>query len=457
MLARLLDLAYLALLVCISPWLAFRSLTQGKYRHGWAQKLRGDVPRREGNQPCLWLHAVSVGEVLQLRPIVEGLARNHPELEFVISVTTTTGHDVACRSYPQCRVVYYPLDFSWAVARALDRLQPTAIALVELELWPNFLFAAAQRHIPVLLVNGRISERSFRGYSRIRPLVEAMLQRIRRLLVQNEAYAERLVRLGADRSRITVTGSIKFDGARTDRGNPDTVRLGRLFGLHERERVFIAGSTQAPEERHALDAWLAARHDHPDLRLILVPRHKERFDEVARLVETEYGLPVLRRSRLVDNSAPASEQGAEIPTSEIRNPKSEMSPPVLLLDTLGELSACWGLAHIAFVGGSLTGRGGQNMIEPAGYGAVVLFGPNTWNFKDVVDLLLAKEAALVVRSPQELTAGLRKFLGDPVLAADCGKRAQALVAAQRGATERTVDLLSATLVDSQRTEERKAA
>src|SRR5262249_46182802 len=157
--------------------------------------------------------------------ILDGLARQRPELEFVISVTTSTGFDVARQRYPECRVVCYPLDFSWAVHRALDRIRPTAIGLIELELWPNFLFAAAQRSIPVLLINGRITERSFRGYCRIRPVVHAMLARLRRLLVQNDTYAERFIALGADRARMTVTGSIKFDGVQTERANPQTREL----------------------------------------------------------------------------------------------------------------------------------------------------------------------------------------------------------------------------------------
>lgn len=442
----LLNFAYLALLAAIAPWLVFKSVTQGKYRQGWAEKLWGAVPVRTGDRPCLWLHAVSVGEVLQLRPIVDGLARQQPDLEFVISVTTSTGYDVARERYPQHRVVYYPLDFTWSVARALDRLRPTAIALVELELWPNFVFTAAARRIPVMLINGRITERSFRGYLRIRPLAQAMLVRLRRLLVQNEVYASRFARLGAARNRITITGSIKFDGVQTDRNNPRTRELRQLLGLDGADRVFIAGSTQAPEEQYAIDAWLAARVEHPDLKLILVPRHKERFDEVARLVTDQYKLPLVRRSEL-----PSNADDNRAPAAQLHTQHSALHPPVLLLDTLGELSACWGLADIAFVGGSLTQRGGQNMIEPAAYGAAVLFGPNTWNFKDVVELLLGQEAAVVVHNPAELTEELRQLLADPERGRGRGKQAQALVVNQRGATERTLDLINSTLAESRRT------
>jgi 3-deoxy-D-manno-octulosonic-acid transferase len=439
--AWLLNFAYVALLAAVSPVILFRMVARGKYRTGWGQKLLGRVPPRDGFRPCLWLHAVSVGEVLQLEPLLESLSQNDPTLDFVISTTTPTGYDVAVKRYPRCRIIYFPLDFSWAVDAALERINPAAIALVELELWPNFVFAAARRNIPIALVNGRISERSFRGYRWILPVMRAILKKISVLAVQSDAYAWRFIDLGADPARIHVTGSIKFDRVETDRGNPRTASLRRLFGLHQTERVFIAGSTQAPEERYALESYLQLAPRFPDLRLILVPRHKERFEEVAKLVTDEFRLSLIRRSQL-DGTTSAPASSPRVGTAAMSGgPRGYELPPVILLDTLGELSACWGLADIAFVGGSLTSRGGQNMIEPGGYGAAVLFGPNTWNFKDVVELLLSHEAALVVTSAAELTARLTDLLGARARAADLGDRARQLVAAQRGATPRTAALV----------------
>jgi len=230
-----------------------------------------------------------------------------------------------------------------------------------------------------------------------------------------------------------VTGSIKFDRVTTDRTNPRTEELRQFFGITPTERVFIAGSTQAPEENAAIDAYLASRKAHPNLRLIIVPRHKERFEEVARLIGSR-GLPLLRRS---DRSTAKIERGSD--------------PPVLLLDTLGELAACWGLADVAFVGGSLGNRGGQNMIEPAGYGAALLFGPNTQNFRDVVELLLADQAARVVRDAADLTKALGECLADPDGARKAGSRAQKRVLAQQGATARTVELLTGLSCSAART------
>ncbi len=434
MFAWLLNLAYLAVILLVIP---YRFLIQRKTVAGWREKLFGQVPRRATQGRCLWFHAVSVGEVLQLQPVLEALSQSDPDLELVISTTTPTGFDVARKRYPGRQVFYFPLDFSWAVNAALSRINPSAIALVELELWPNFVFAAAQRGIPLVLVNGRISERSFRGYRRIRPLIRALLSKIEMLAVQSETYAARLAALGADRARIHVTGSIKFDGVETNRENPRTGELRRLFGFEPNQTVFIAGSTQDPEERLAIESYLQLRSKYPHLRLILVPRHKERFDEVARLVEEEFKLPLVRRS-----ASSARIRGDQFSSNRCPPPARHA---VTLLDTLGELSACWGLATIAFVGGSLTRRGGQNMIEPAGYGAAVLFGPNTWNFKDVVEMLLGQEAALVVHSGDELTAWLDELLSDPAKIARLGDRARRLVTAQRGATACTVDLLERVL------------
>lgn len=441
LLGWILNLVYAALLLAVSPWLVWRAVREGKYRDGWGAKFLGRLPKFEAGVPRLWFHAVSVGEVIQLEPVLRQLRLQCPDHEFVLSTTTRTGFDVAVRRYPELRVVYFPLDFTWSVAEALRRVAPSAVVLVELELWPNFLREAERRHIPVLLINGRVSERSFRGYLKIRPVLSRLLRRFALVVAQTETYRDRLVALGAASEVVHVTGSIKFDRVETDRGNRRTQELREYFGIGATEPVFIAGSTQEPEERFAVASYLAARQEFPGLRLILVPRHKERFDEVARLVAENYKLPLLRRSTGVPSPAPSPAELSSRREASSDDASSGEPSPVLLLDTLGELSACWGLADVAFVGGSLTRRGGQNMIEPAGFGAVVLFGPNTSNFKDVVEHLLAANAATVVRDADELTARLLAALRQPEPAREQGARAQQFVASQRGATARTVELM----------------
>lgn len=431
-----LNLVYLGLLAAAAPWLIWRGWTQGRYRRGWREKLWGRLPlRRDDGRPLLWFHAVSVGEVLSLRPLLSRLRQWRPDADVLLSTSTDAGYDVARQHFPHCRVTWCPLDFSWAVRRALRRVRPDLLVLVELELWPNLMAAAAAAGVPVVLINGRLSERSHRAYRHIRPLMRSLLARCALLAVQNEEYRSRFLSLGAAPPRVIVSGSLKFDGAEQDRDNPRTSALRYELGVPVSAPVFIAGSTQAPEEAAALDAWLAARRVHPDVRLILVPRHPQRFEEVATLVRSR-GLPLRRRSELL----PARVRGG-IPALAV---PSDAPGTVLLVDTVGELAALWGLADIAYVGGSLTpGRGGQNMLEPAAYGAAVLFGPHTENFRDVVDSLLAGDAAVVVRSPEELTTCLRELLNEPVRRRRMGDRAQGIVRRHQGAAERTLSLLLA--------------
>lgn len=417
----LFNLAYLLLLIAVSPVLIYRMIAHGKYRDGWGEKLLGRVPELsvpKGDR--YWFHAVSVGEVLLLPTVINELRRREPGADIVVSTTTTTGRAVAEQKLPDTTVFYCPLDFTWAVRRAMERIQPTRFSLVELEIWPNLLRTARDAGVPVSLINARLSDRSFRGYSRIGALLRPLLQSLESVAVQNQVYADRFVSLGVSAERVHVTGSVKFDGALTDRSNPATIELQQSFGLRFTEPVFIAGSTQAPEERLAIESWLAVRDEHPDLRLVLVPRHRERFEEVARLVES-FGLRLKRRSDQFD---------------------SESDSPVLLLDTLGELTACWGLADFAYVGGSMhVNRGGQNMLEPAAYGAAVCFGPDTRNFRDVVQALLTADAAVCVEDGECLTDTLRGWLADRRAAGETGRRAQDFVRQQQGAAQRTVDVL----------------
>jgi 3-deoxy-D-manno-octulosonic-acid transferase len=380
-----LDVVYSAALLIFAPLLLYRGIRMGKYREGWKEKLWGRAPIRIGDQPCLWFHAVSVGEVLLLR--------------------------------------YAPLDFSWATRRAVARVRPTVLALVELELWPNLIRAAKGAGAKVAIINGRLSPRSYRGYRSLRFPLRSTLGRIDAVAAQDADYARRFVELGIPGERVSVTGSVKYDGLEGDRNNARTRALRDLLGLRPTDLVFVAGSTMEGEEAAVLAAYRAARRQHPSLRLILVPRHAERFDRVAQWLEQQ-GEAVLRRSRLA-GTAPKRAGG--------------VSPPVLLIDTVGELAAVWGLADVAFVGGSLRpGRGGQNMMEPAAFGASVMFGPHTANFRETVDQLLRRNAARQVADAEELARGLLEDLDDPEAAAARGDAGRHFVLAQHGASGRTL-------------------
>ncbi len=428
----LLNVIYLLIALLAAPWLLWRRWRAGKRLGGTWSKITGNVlatKNRVASAPGvdrhrIWLHAVSVGEVLLLQPIIKQLKEHYPHWEVWLSVTTATGREVAEKTYPELNIIWFPFDFTWAVHRALNQVQPQLILLAELELWPNFISIAKAKGIPVAVVNGRISERSFKGYNRMRWLVAKLLNKIDRFAVQQEEYAKRLKQLGMPAERIVVTGSVKFDGVTVDPQDAAVQKLRTLFGITSNLLVWVVGSTQSPEEAWALDIYQEAKKQFPHLMLILVPRHQERFNEVADLI-TKSGTPFLRRSAL------STEHSA-----------------LILVDTLGELKAVWGLADVGFVGGSFNDRGGQNMIEPAAYGVVVTFGPNTVNFKQIVTALLHHQAAIEVKTKEEWQAVTLRLLSDQTERQALGQRAKEFVLRQQGATERTIHLLKPYLTPS---------
>ena len=425
----LLNAIYVLLLAMLSPVIAWRIVRHGRYRKGIAEKLTGRLPMKCGGRNIVWFHAVSVGEIIQLQKIVDEFRRLSGNIfHIVVSTSTDTGFELAVKRFPDCQVTWFPLDFSWSVANAMRRVQPSMVVLMELELWPNFLGECQRQDVPVAVINARMSERSHRGYSRIRSVMAPLFGRLALVAAQSQSNADRLRSLGVISNCLHVTGSIKFDGVATDRHNPGTEQLRQLFGLSDSETVFIAGSTQEPEERLAIDAWISCRERFPSLRLILVPRHRERFDEVATMVR-DAGVNLVRRSSIDAATSPSDR-------------------PVILLDTIGELSACWGLADIAFVGGSFGNRGGQNMIEPAAFGAAVMFGPNTWNFRDVVRMFKDADGCIQLNAPEELAPVIMRLAGDVAARQSIGSAAQSAVKEQAGATAKTATLLMEVIGES---------
>jgi 3-deoxy-D-manno-octulosonic-acid transferase len=412
---------YAGLLIAFTPWMMWQTWRTGKYREGWSEKLWGRLPKRTADRPCVWFHAVSVGEMQLLRPLIQEFAQRWPGWEIVISSTTITGRKLARESYPQYSTFYMPFDFSWAISRAFQRLRPNLIVLAELELWPNLLTLAQQHEIEVAIVNGRLSERSFKGYQKIRFLTRSMLSKVNCIAAQNDTYAERFITLGANRKVVQTTGSIKFDGANADRNHAEVVSRRIWAGLSVHDQVWFVGSTQDPEEAMALEIFLRQRIRFPKLKLIVVPRHAERFDSVAGLLEKS-ALRVIRRSNHSSST------------------RGEWD--ILLIDTIGELRWWWGVADLATVGGSFGTRGGQNMIEPCAYGACVSFGPNTRNFRDIVDELLRLNAAIELADSAALERWVEANLEEPSSAADQGRIAADWVATHLGATRRTADLLA---------------
>ena len=420
-----LNIVYLLAALLLLPWVAWRKLSGGRPVAAPWMRLAGAVPRLPRSAAArIWLHGVSVGEVQLLASLAAEIGRQAEvagkPVECVVSSSTTTGLEVAARRFGADRAFPCPLDFTWAVDNVLDRIRPDLLVLGELELWPNLLARTQARGIPIVVANARMSERSFAGYGRIRPLVARMLGRVDVVAARSRHDADRFAALGG--RDVTVTGSMKFDGVKGDRDSPDVARLRQLAGIAADDVVFLAGSTQAPEEQLAIDAFRSLAPDHPRLRLVIVPRHVERTPEIAALLDGS-GVRWQARSRF-------DREGAD--------PQAR----VLLVDTTGELGWWWGTATIAFVGGSLDGRrGGQNMLEPSAYGAAVCFGPHTRNFVDEVGTLLAAEAAVVVADGSALAAFVRRCLEDPDWAAALGGRAARTVRSRSGATAATASLI----------------
>lgn len=424
---------YLLVVILALPWVLWRRYSGRRPVAAPVERLTGSirVASRSRHQHRIWLHGVSVGEVNLLSTLAAEIDREANQrglaVDCVISSSTTSGLDLARRRFGADHAFPCPLDFSWAVSRVFDRVCPDLLVLGELELWPNMLQIAASRSVPVVIVNGRMSPRSFRGYCRIRPLARAMLQQVRLVLARSPDDAERFQQLGSP--AVEPVGSLKFDGVNGDRQDAGVIELQQLAGLDKQTPVFIAGSTQSPEEQLAVDAFLEQRLLHPNLRLILVPRHTERTSTIAVWLEKRLSEP--------DAEGVDWQLRSKVSASHSNSP-----PAILLVDVTGELAFWWGLATVAFVGGSLDGtRGGQNMLEPAAYGAAICFGPFTKNFHNEVAQLLADNAAVVVTDGKSLGQFLATCLTNPSLAHGLGNRAREVVERNRGATKMTVHTL----------------
>ena len=421
--ALLFNTLYLLVILTASPYLLVRILLTRRLKPGLSAKLFGT--KQVGNPDSsrrIWFHGVSVGEIHLLSTVIAAFRRRHPDWDCIVSTTTETGMSEARKRFPDLQVIYWPLDFSWAVRRTLRSLRPQIIVLAESEIWPNFVHLAQKYSIPVAIINGRLSPRSARRYRWLRWLARPLLfSRITRFAMQSPEYASLLRSLGVAKARITVTGSVKYDGVLRSHDRASSQHLARILGIVPGQRIWVAGSTHAPEEKIVLQAFRLLHRSHPGLRLMLVPRAPARFDEVARLIE-DMGFHYVRRSQI------------QVPTTG--------TEPVILLDSMGELNAAWGLADVGFTGGSLENkRGGQSMIEPAGLGVPVVFGPSTWNFRDAAERLIQAGAARRITSVESMVVALRQILDNASLRASMSQAALDLVQSQQGATARTLDLL----------------
>src|ERR1700754_76735 len=410
-------------LLLFSPYFLFQALAHRKYIDGLRERL-GFLPTIE-KQPVVWLHCVSVGETQAARPLVERLRKELPQSTLVVSTVTLTGQRLArdlFRTQAE-KVFYFPFDWTWAVRRALGAVNPAVVLVMETELWPNFLRECKKREIPVALVNGRISRKSFSRYLKIRFFLRRVLECLSMAVMQSERDAERIRELGMREDRVFIAGNLKFESSSYTDKNTD---VEEIFGLQADLPLVLAASTHAPEEKIVLESFKRLRERVPS-RLMLAPRHPERFNEVAELIQAS-GLSWARRT----NAQSASDAMVS----------------VILLDTIGELPAIYSLATVVFVGGSIVDRGGHNVLEPAAHGVAVITGAHTHNFHAIVDLL--NEAEAIVQLPPvegeeavtKLTEVLQRALSETKERDEMVRRAKALIVENQGAAERTMKLLA---------------
>lgn len=411
-----------------APFYFLKMWRRGNWQNGFAQRFGFyDSSLRTTNKPCIWFHAVSVGEVGICAQLLRELTPKLPGYEFVVSTTTSTGRGELERLMPPgVRKVYYPIDFYFSVRRALNTFRPRAFVLVEAELWPNLLWQANSRDIPLFLINARLSDRSLRGYKRAGFIFRPIFKTFRAVGCQSEADANRLNELGFAKN-VKAVGNLKFDAAKPTPSKFDATKLLRQIGATEKSKVLVAGSTHDGEETILADILQQLRKDFPDLFLVLVPRHFERTKDVVAELK-QRNVRFMLRSEIVaeTNIAPGSLD-------------------CLLVNTTGELKAFYETASLVFVGKSLTAHGGQNPIEPAALGKAIVTGPNMENFRSIMAAFREKDAIVTVPDATALREKFAELLKDDSKRTQLGRRALAVVESNSGATARTVDLITTNL------------
>jgi 3-deoxy-D-manno-octulosonic-acid transferase len=401
---------------------------RGHWRLGYGQRFAlydAELKAKLGQRPVIWLHAVSVGEVGVCLQFLRVLEPKLPAVQFVVSTTTSTGMGELRRKLPaHIPAIYYPADLFGVVRRALNMLRPRAIILVEAELWPNLLWQAQDRNIPLYLINARLSKRSFQRYERISFLFRPLFAKFRAVGCPQTSDAKRLIALGFPADSVRAVGNLKFDAAKPDaRAGLDVPKLLRQIGVNHNAKILVAGSTHEGEEAILAEMLPRLRARFPDLFLVVVPRHFERAKDVVRNLETR-GVKFIRRTEITATTSLAPD-----------------AVSCLLVDSTGELKFFYQHAAVVFVGKSLTAQGGQNPIEPAALGKAMVFGPNMQNFTAVTQAFLAGQGAVQVQTAPELEEALVRLLADDSLRAQLGTHALRVFQENLGATERTVAMI----------------
>jgi 3-deoxy-D-manno-octulosonic-acid transferase len=427
-------LFYNIVLLIVSPLIVAVLLAKPRSRPGLLQRLgvfNQDKPNKP-DQPVIWIHAVSLGEVVAVTPLVNELHRRHPTYRLVVSTVTETGREaVEQRLAGVAEHWYAPLDFPWAVSRFIERLQPCLYLFVETELWPNLLWHLRRRGVPTVLVNGRLSSRSFarQQWAPVRSFYRTMLQTLTLCLMQSDRDVDRIVALGAEVSRVRRTGNIKFDQPIPDVAEGETTRA--QLGLQDTEQLFVAGSTHPGEEEILVECYRALVARYPSAVLLLAPRHIERAESVEAMIRAR-GLAVQRRSTIGQ-------------AGELRS----TGPRVVVLDSRGELAAIYREAVVAFVGGTLVPVGGHNLLEPAQWAKPVLFGHYTDHCAEIADLLIQAGGGRRVLQADDLTQQVVALFSDGEEREQMGRSARQVVEQNQGALQRTLEAIDRLLTPQQ--------
>ena len=413
---------YTLFIYCLTPFFVFRLLWKSRlnpaYRQRWQERFGFFNDEGVHGQSSIWIHAVSVGEVQATQQLIKQLKQYYPEHTLVMSTTTPTGAERLKLLYgEEVTHYFFPYDLPGVVKRWIDHVQPAKVILMETEVWPNLLKACEQKNIPVILANGRLSEKSCRGYDKLGQFSHSVFQSISLVAAQSTQDAERFAKLGVDQKRLHVTGSVKFDTIQPAIVREQAEAMRRLIGAGR--PIWIAASTREGEEDAILAAHKQVCEKVAEALLILVPRHPERFDRVAQLSQ-QRGFSVIRRSD---------------------NKPCEAGHNVFIGDSMGELSIMYQTADVAFVGGSLVDTGGQNVLEPASFGLPVLFGPSMFNFAAISELLLCEQAAIRVDDARQLADQVIAWMHDASERTRYGENGRRVVDENRGATERLVELI----------------
>ena len=416
---------YLSALFLV-PYYLMRGLKYGKARHGIRERLgvyRQDLRSVLHGKTVIWVHAVSVGETRAAIPLLKGLRREYPEAILILSNVTETGRKIAAKIEEIDHFVFFPFDLRWIVRKVFNIIQPSLIILVETEIWPNFVLEAKDRKIPIILVNGRISDRSFPRYRRLKKIMLPVLESLSAFCMQSEQDSRRIRHLGAATGRVEVTGNLKFDMQSPEVNTDDIPSLRALYKLPENSTIWVAGSTHDGEEAEIVNVYQRLRESHQSLVLIVVPRHPERsrqlFEDLARR-----GVSASFRSELSSSS------------------QTLRPGEILIVDTLGEMLKLYAVSDLVFVGGSLVPVGGHNILEASLMKKPVLFGPYMQNFKEIARLVRAAHGGLQVKDTEDLYRQMKLLLDNPSEAERIGDNGKYLIEANQGATDKTLRMIA---------------